>query len=145
MEKEVNESKFDDIGVEENYLELQEESMKLEEENLRLSKQLNELKLSSKRIQSELKAKCEIADFKLLEVAIKSNDQETCKNLLKKAKNKNPKDNSGNTLLHVAVDEGNTEILKIIMDMVKDKNPKDDRGFTPLHSAALSGHTGGFF
>ena len=52
---------------------------------------------------------------------------------------KNPTDNTGQSVLHVAALSGEFEIVKAIIEKVQNKNPKDDDDWTPLHSASLQG------
>ena len=61
---------------------------------------------------------------------------EVCKLLLKSAKDKNPRDDSGLTPLHMAANKGYLEICKLLMKGLSNKNPVSDDGqHTPLHLA----------
>ena len=65
---------------------------------------------------------------------------ESFKLLLENVKNKNPRNDWGETPLHHAAEEGFFEVCNLIIENVADKNPKDHQGKTPLHLAAERGY-----
>ena len=65
---------------------------------------------------------------------------ESFKLLFENVKNKNPRNDWGETPLHHAVEEGRLEICNFIIENIAEKNPKDHQGKTPLHLAAEKGY-----
>jgi ankyrin repeat protein len=75
-------------------------------------------------------------------VAAQKTNFQIFKFIFEKAKDKNPKDEEGDTSLHVAAWFGNFEIFKFIfegMQKGQNKNPKNINGRTPLHNATETG------
>ena len=75
----------------------------------------------------------------LLWEAVEWNNIDVVQLILAHAKDKNPKNEEGETPMHVAAREGHLEICQLIINRVKDKNPRGYMGYTPMHEAALNG------
>ena len=76
-----------------------------------------------------------------LHLATNKDNHFTFNMILKKVKDKNPKDSSGTTPLHIAAKYG---YLRICIDLLQQFNgdlmPTDNAGRTPLHYAAEYGN-----
>ena len=72
--------------------------------------------------------------------AAKTGDFDLCKQILKYAEDKNPRDLFKRTPLHMAAKEGHFLICELIIHNVLMKNPAGLRGNTPLHLAAQNNH-----
>ena len=80
-------------------------------------------------------------------VAMDEDRKDVVRLFVENAKEKNPKNETGETLLHYTATKGWADVHTMIMDNVEEKNPcttkkyKDQViSFTPLHLAAGEGH-----
>ena len=108
--------------------ELTKRAERAEKEVTNLKSIMEKYKKENTNSQSEDVA----TNFKLLEMAIKSNEKEICMKIMDKFQDRNPR-YVGVTALHIAAKWGQNEIFRFILDQIEDKNPKDFNRTTPLH------------
>ena len=78
-----------------------------------------------------------------MHIAAMTGQTDFFKQLLQKAKDKNPGDDKEKTPLHYAAEKGHSRICRMILDTnIKDKNPDSDKSQieTPLHLATWNNH-----
>ena len=108
--------------------ELTKRAERAEKEVTNLKSIMEKYKKENTNSQSEDVA----TNFKLLEMAIKSNEKEICMKIIDKFQDRNPR-YVGVTALHIAAKWGQNGIFRMILDHIEDKNPKDFNRTTPLH------------
>lgn len=73
--------------------------------------------------------------------AVKSNNTQKIKELIKNCTDLNVQDDFNNTLVHWAIYNHNTKIAKLLIKSGANVNIQSDEGATPLHHAVMMGFT----